>query len=162
MIPHQRLLELLRYEPDSGLWIWLQNRRGGGGVHAGDIAGRLCGDGYWQVYVEGHCYQAHRLAVFYMTGLWPIGQIDHDDLDKSNNRWVNIRPATPSQQRGNTRLPKANTSGLKWVTWNRKSKKWQACVRHKYLGVFDCPYAAHERALSEAINYYGDEFARAA
>lgn len=47
----------------------------------------------WWGYIQGHClggkYFAHTLLFLWMRGRWPVG-IDHDDRDRTNNRWKNL------------------------------------------------------------------------
>jgi|ERR1700720_213694 len=110
----ERLRERLSYDPESGIFTWrvavgcARCRR-----KPGDLAGRLLDRGYRQIKIEGRQYLAHRLAVHYMTGAWPEHEVDHRDLDKSNNRWDNLRAATSSQNKSNTRRQRNNTSGFK-------------------------------------------------
>ena len=93
----ERLKTLLHYDPETGLWTWRVNK---GRVKAGSIAG--CSTrGYWVLRVDQHNYLSHILAWFYMTGEWPEHEVDHRDLDKGNNHWDNLRPATDVQQEWN-------------------------------------------------------------
>jgi hypothetical protein len=80
-------------------------------------------------------YQASRLAWLYMTDSWPVGEIDHANCDRTDNRWANLRLATRSQNQANTR-PRA-ASGLKGAYPMRL--KWQAKIKRIYLGTFDTP-----------------------
>src|SRR3546814_19429337 len=72
-----------------------------------------------------------------MTGEWPAVQVDHRDLDKANNRWLNLRLATSGQNQANTPKRRRNTSGIKGVYWHKSVAKWQAaimvCWRLKWL-----------------------------
>src|SRR5260221_679172 len=99
MITHAQLLELLRYEPETGQFIWLAGKRAG--TSAGrptkpeayaDRNGRRLP--YWMISLLGKPYSRGKLAWFYMTGEWPPDQIDHRDIDSLNDRWNNLRPAT--------------------------------------------------------------------
>ncbi|MDE1814536.1 MAG: HNH endonuclease, partial [Thaumarchaeota archaeon] len=147
----------------TGIFTWLQNR----GRHfcAGARAGTRLPLGYWQIYLGGKRYLAHRLAWLYMTGAFPTGHIDHINRDPSDNRWVNLRAATPSQNLANQGLSKSNKSGFKGVCWNKRKRKWQAGIRiggkQTWLGLFSDPAQAHAAYVRAAIREFG-EFARAA
>jgi len=133
-----RLRSLLAYDAITGQWTWRVSR---GGKLTGSRAGYLNPDGYWRIEVDGRVYLAHRLAVFYMTGEWPIGDVDHENTNKSDISWKNLRPATKSQNMANARLRKHNKSGRKGVSWHKEKRKWVAQLRHdgklRFLGYFD-------------------------
>lgn len=155
-----RLRSLFRYEPASGIFYYLLN--GWRGRHkSGDVAGHNH-DGYVVIYVDGIRYRAHHLAWLYMTGEWP-DQLDHRDLNRSNNRWENIRIATQAQNMMNRPLQLNNTSGLKGVYWCKKEKKWRARIKttekHVNLGYFDCRAAGHLAYIVAADIHHG-EFSR--
>lgn len=121
-----RLKELLHYDPLTGTFTWLVSR--GRLAKAGQVAGSLNGDGYWQIKIDGVTYKAHRLAWLYMKGEWPPHEVDHWDTDRGNNRWANLRSATDEENRRNSGLPRNNTSGVRGVTWHKPSGKWVAQI----------------------------------
>src|SRR5260370_40019772 len=95
-LTQERLHSLLDYDPDSGVFRWKcscdHGRRGR--RSAGDVAGGWAGgrnSAYWMIGIDYRRYLAHRLAWFYVHGEWPPHQIDHIDLDKTNNTLVNLR-----------------------------------------------------------------------
>jgi hypothetical protein len=154
-----RLRELLHYDEDTGEFRWL--KRMNGTIRDGDIAGSLTEDGYRRIWVDGRLYRAHRLAWLYMTGERCPSLIDHRDGDPSNNRWSNLRKATPSQSNANKRVPRNNMCGLKGVS--RKGSGWRATIhkngRKHYLGNFPTPQDAHAAYAKAARKLFG-EFAR--
>jgi hypothetical protein len=97
---------------------------------------------------------AHRIAFFLMTGRWPK-YVDHINGDKTDNRWCNLREATMAQNKANESLRSSNKSGLKGVSWHKAAGKWEAHGT-KYLGLYDCPAAAHFVYLIDANKKYGD------
>ena len=160
MITHERLLYLLSYDPETGVFRWNVNHHK---MHAGDIAGGIGAKGYWMIGIDCVRYYAHRLAWFYMTGEWPSEKIDHKDTNRIRNVWENLRPATTSQNAVNSGLGKTNTSGFKGVSWNAKLSRWQTHIRingrSTYLGLFDDPRAEHAAYCRAAEAAHG-EFAR--
>jgi hypothetical protein len=159
----ERLREVLHYCPETGCWTWLVNRRAGARI--GNPAGNRQPAGYLKIKIDGRLYLAHRLAFLYVTGAWPPGQVDHRDLNKSNNRWSNLRKSTSSQNSANRKTRSDSLSGLKGVTWHTQNNKWWAKIsidgKRKSLGQYDCPAAAHFAYLVAADKLFG-EFARAA
>jgi hypothetical protein len=157
----ERLRELLDYDPETGIFTWRANR---GRARAGMVAGYLARDGYRLIEIDGHPYQAHRLAWLYVFGEWPEGYLDHRDCDRDNNAIDNLRTANRHQNAGNSRISKRNTSGYKGVSWHKRDRKWQAQIYRDgkacSLGYFDDPEEAHEAYMDAAREYWG-EFASA-
>jgi hypothetical protein len=163
-ITQSRLKELLIYEPETGLWRWRVDRRGrNGGVKMGDIAGCTDCAGYTVIKIDGTQFYSHRLAWLYMTGAWPKDEIDHRDLDRSNNKWENLRECTAAQNQANRRVKRDNKLGIKGV--QRVGRKFVATIsvdhRQHRLGKFDTVEEAIAAYNSAAIANYG-EFARLA
>ncbi len=163
VITHARLLEVLHYEPSTGLFTWLEDGRGRF-KKKGRIAGAK-NRGYIQIQVDGEFYNAHRLAFFYMMGRWPVPECDHYDLDKSNNRWDNLREATLSQNRYNCPPRSNNKLGMKGVCFSKIVNKYRAYITANkktiHLGYFDTAEAAHEARIDASKELHG-AFARLA
>lgn len=98
-----------------------------------------------------------------MTGEWPDKRMDHRDLDRSNNRWSNLRLASNTENGANRAKGKNNTSGHKGVSWCKNRQKWQAGIkinyRRKALGRFDTKEEAAAAYAVAAQELFG-EFAR--
>jgi hypothetical protein len=165
MLTQERLKQLLDYSPDTGLFYWRVTRSG---VKAGRAAGHTTEAGYIRITIEGRRYLAHVLAVLFMTGEFPQGQVDHRDLNTGNNIWSNLRVTTQSLNCANCRPRSTNKIGLKGVVRkNGKAKRTKPFVaqitvnqKTRCIGYFATPEEAHQAYLAEAHKAFG-QFARA-
>lgn len=153
MISHSRLLEVLEYSPDTGDFKWIaSNHR----VKAGDLAGTVSSKGYVLIKVDGVSYRAHRLAWFYVNGVWPTKDLDHEDRTKLNNRMKNLREATHSMNMHNRGVPGHNISGVKGVSWYARTGTWRASYqlgkKEVHLGYFKSKEKAIEIRNSALLN----------
>lgn len=92
--------------------------------------------------------RAHRLAWFITYGAMPLGEIDHINQDKLDNRLANLRDVSKDINQRNGTRKRNNTSGVPGVTWHKQHKKWYAQANilgvHYSIGLF--------KDLSEAGN----------
>lgn len=159
MTLEQQLQDSLTYDPETGEFFW--KLRPKNQTRLGARAGRLDNQGYIRIGFKNSYYLAHRVAWLIMTGSWPTGGLDHANCIKSDNKWSNIRLATPSENnanwRSNRHLPKGVTK--------LRSGRYQAQIKKNgkgyYLGVFRTPEEAGSAYISAAKKLYG-KFARAA
>jgi hypothetical protein len=153
MITQAELKDLLTYNPETGIFNWIKRN--------GNIAGSLHNKGYSRIEINGRKYLAHRLAWLYVNGSFPNEFIDHINGVRDDNRIVNIREASRSQNAWNQGVNIVNTSGLKGVYWNKKANKWLAKIeflgKSKYIGVFLDKNEAHQ-AYCKAADKYHKEF----
>lgn len=150
-ISHDRLLELLYYDPLSGVFSWRVQQ---GRSKIGNATGSLNSNGYLRIRVDGKRYLSHRLAWFYVNGVWPNGELDHKDRIKTNNAYSNLRKATRSQNMANIDTSAMNKSGHKGALFHKKSRKWIAQISNKgksvHLGTFNSPELAHAAYVGAA------------
>jgi len=160
-ISAERLRELVDYDPKTG--ILTRKVRTSNRVHVGDRVGTVVGNGYRLARIGGHLASEHQFAWLYVHGVWPDHWIDHINGVITDNRICNLRRSTQSQNAGNSKRSKANTSGYKGVY--KKRGKWSADIKcgknRERLGVFETPTEAHAAYCEAAERLFG-EFARAA
>jgi hypothetical protein len=150
MLTQEKLKSLLRYDPETGVFTRLQkaaHNAGGGTVN------RL--SGYRTLSVEGKLYYAHRLAFLYMTGAWPEHQADHINGDREDNRWSNLRDATPLVNQQNLVSAQSNNCtgflGVSYAPKRRGEKKYVAQLfangKRRHCTYHETPEAAHAAYL---------------
>lgn len=157
MLTHKRVLEALSYDPKTGIFRWrVRNcwRR-----KHGDLAGTTNKRGYVVICLDRHLVLGHRLAWFYIHGIWP-GELDHRDKVKNHNWIDNLREASTSQNHANLNAPAHNTTGFKGVYWHKKAGRYMASIKHNYkqiyLGLHDTKEAAHAAYCAKAKELFGD------
>lgn len=158
LITHDRLCEVLDYDPLTGVFRWRvsTSRR----VHVGDVAGTKMpgkrGRIYYRVKIDGEFYYLHNLAWFYVNGVWPTKIIDH--IDGDSNAIDNLREATYAQNAFNKNTPKTKKHGFKGVS----SSRHQFCARiwlnntNKIIGYYATPREAAEAYDAEALKHFGE------
>ena len=80
----------------------------------GDLATYRHNEGYLQLTIGRKEYLAHRVIWFMKTGHWPI-QVDHEDHDRRNNVWKNLRDVPSRTNQMNMGKKRTNTSGATGV-----------------------------------------------
>lgn len=158
MLTQDDLKSLLHYDPETGVFTWIDKPCSR--IVSGRKAGGYGAHGYFRVSILGKRYYAHRLAWFYMTGEWPKDQIDHVNGCKDDNRFCNLRQATPTQNNANLRRKPANTSGYAGVSFDKARGNWIARVRflgrRVNLGRYDTPEDAYAARCAFAQEHHGE------
>lgn len=164
------LRELLDYDQETGAFVWKKRKESTSDYHGcvkrwndkhvGKVATHSMTNGYSGISIYDKKYYAHRLAWLYVMGKWPENQIDHKDLNKTNNRWSNLRDATGAQNSYNQPLRKDNTTGYKGVYYCRRDDLYTVKLGNEVIGYFKNKDAAiNARIKAQAIH---GEFVRAA
>jgi hypothetical protein len=130
----ERLQELLSYDEHNGVLTWkmqpttsrsnicFNNKCGG------KVAGTVGTKGYIMIGIGKIYYLAHRIIWKMMTGVDPTDQVDHEDTNRSNNRWKNLREAANGPNIQNSKIRKDNKSGIKGVHWDEYHKAWKPTI----------------------------------
>ncbi len=135
----ERVRELLDYDMESGAITW--RKRTGGTARMGLHAGTTDNSGYTRIGIDRRIYRAHRLVWLHVHGAWPVGEIDHIDGDKSNNRLSNLRDVSRTLNQQNLRKAhKRSASKTLGVSQHAATGKWRARIwvngKNKSLGLY--------------------------
>ena len=152
------LAEVLDYDPATGHFTWKVARSTN--CKVGQRAGSVNkASGYREIWIGERAYQSARLACLWMDGEWPAACVDHINLDRTDDRWANLRHATAKQNCANRGLNSRNKSGFKGVS--AVGDKWCASIKlngkSKNLGLYNTKEEAantYLKALTEARGEY--------
>lgn len=116
-------IEDLRYDPETGLLT------GPTGKEVGHVKMSDSGKQYRRVRLDTGLKYVHVLIWRIVTGSWPEGQVDHEDGNGLNNRWLNLRQVPPAINSQNLKRYSNNTSGVPGVHWRQRESRWVARIR---------------------------------
>ena len=155
-ISRDYLRATLNYNPSTGIFTWARSSKS---AQEGHPVGTDDGKRALRVKLKGKPRFLHRLAFIWMGERLPP-LVDHKNGDPSDNRWCNLRAATPSQNQWNRGIQKNNSSGFKGVSFAREVGKWRADIyfknKRKTIGFFRCPTAAGVAYAKKAQELHGD------
>ena len=125
MITQEKIKELFKYYPLTGIFIRRKNR---GRFKKGELVGTFNDKGYVYTMIKGKNFMLHRLAWLYVYGEMPKGEIDHINHIRTDNRIENLRVVNRQENSKNTSKRKDNTSGVTGVSFKRDRKRWEAYI----------------------------------
>ena len=134
MITQDRLKELLYYNKQLGIFVWINPRRG---MCAGSIAGTVNNRGYVIIQIDRVCRSAHRLAFLYVNGCFPDQYVDHINGVRSDNSFNNLRIVSFVDNLKNKKKRITNSSGVTGLSLSKREGKWKAYINsnNKIIGL---------------------------
>lgn len=150
------LIAAINYDPITGLFFWTYHKS----VYI-NVRGKQTATsgvkGHLKIRFKDREYKAHHIAWVIMTGHWPI-EVDHENNNRGDNRWINLREATRQQNQMNRVLSKNSTSGFKGVVARKHGGFEAKIIVHKkyiYLGKFSDPIEAAQAYDAAALQHFG-------
>lgn len=144
------LKTLFCYDPNIGVFTRLI--RACPSAAAGSIAGYI-ENGYVRIFIKHRKFPAHRLAWLWAYGEYPLVMLDHINGNRSDNRIVNLRQATASENSQNVNKAHRDKKSGPLLGAYRNGSKWRAqiCVNGKVktLGAFSDEQSAHLAYMKE-------------
>lgn len=169
--------ELLNYDDATGALVWLHRPRSmfttdqkflaWNTRYAGKQAGCVStGTGYIVMSIFDRRELAHRVIWLMKTGEWPEQQIDHQDHQRANNRWSNLRSVSHAEN-GRNQSPRHSRRAPMGVSKRRDTGKWTARIGvdggTKHLGCYatQAEAVAVRKAAERAAGFHPSHGARA-
>lgn len=148
----QYLRGILKYDPETGLWLRI---RGSAGRGRSIDVGYIEPNGRLRICIRGRRHYPNRLAWLYMTGEWPSLEVDHVDRDKANDKWANFRLATEDQQQANKVRDAQSKTGYVGIRKLKRNPRYlviiqkdSRCVYRVRCNTLEEAIAARERAMT--------------
>jgi hypothetical protein len=145
---------LFDYMPETGKLI--RKVRTSNRIKVGDEAGQRNTTGHLQCRVNGRLYLVHRIIWLFVYGSFPVGEIDHIDGDKTNNKICNLRDVSHTENMQNLQKShRGSKTGLLGAHPHKATGKFAAAIRVNgkqiHLGLFATAYSAHEAYMNAKI-----------
>lgn len=154
-----RIKERLGYFGGKLIWVDPLSTK----IKPGSMAGCVNSTGYVIIYMKNgrgsHInVAAHHIVWFLFTGEWPTGQLDHIDRNRTNNRFENLREASPSQNGYNRAANRANRLGEKGITFEVGSFRVRLVAKGvtKNIGRFKTLEEAIEARDKALLEHHGE------
>lgn len=157
-LTHDKLIKLLWYNKKTGLFTWKPRGVKNWDVrYAYKVAGTMItrkNKKYIEISIDNKKYLAHRLAIFYVSGLMPEPEllVDHKNGNGICNKYNNLRKVTVAENNINLCKYKNNKSGVCGVY--KRNNKWIASYtlnkKSSHIGTFNNKKDAKE--ARKAIN----------
>ena len=146
MITQERLKQLVSYDPETG--VFMRKVRTSNRVDMSKPMGTLDSYGYLWSSLDGKAFRLHRLAMIYVHGAVHDGDVDHINMNRTDNRISNLREVDRSTNMQNKRTASANNKcGLMGVCFDARRGSYYAQIRingkNTHLGKFDSAELAH-------------------
>ena len=142
--PYDVLRQLLSYDPETGVLTWKSRPLD---MFNGDV--RICGswntryagkpalhgvdkNGYRTGNLLSSSTKSHRVAWKMATGEDPMGQIDHINGERTDNRIINLRDVSQNDNQRNSGVRSDNKTGVAGV-WRHPSGRYHVFACGNYI-----------------------------
>lgn len=156
------LAQRLRVDIDNGTAVWIDasaQHTGLNGREAGSARTSHSGKRYCHIKVDGVPLKRSHIIFLFAYGHWPDDQIDHINGDSMDDRIVNLRAATATQNAWNHKR-RAKASSCPMGVRRLESGRFQARIacnkKTVHLGTFATEHDAAQAYQQHRKELFGD------
>lgn len=157
-VTYERASELLAYNPETGWLTWKvqKSSRAAIGSRAGSVSKA---DRYRRIQIDGENILEHIVIWLMVYGELPSHEVDHENRVRDDNRKMNLREASISQNRANAKMRSDNTTGQRGVVYHKQTGRFNARIEidgmRKSLGLYETAKEAGDVARLARLNAFG-------
>lgn len=149
LLLQDELHTLFDYCPETGL---LTRKMCTANRHTiGELVGTSGSRGYLQATIHSRKYPVHRIIWCWLYGAWPKHDVDHINRVRNDNRKINLREVTRSENNHNGGANRRNTSGHRGASWDKSKQLWVSHIRAYGVSYF---LGRHKTAELASAAYY--------
>lgn len=157
-ITREKAREWFIYDIHTGQIYWKKNI--GKKIKAGSKAGYVGKTGYQFIAIDGKRYSAHRIAWTHVMGDLEKDVVDHINGDRTDNRFINLRPASVCENSRNWHSSsRKQSSKHRGVYYAKRDKRWTARIQcngyRKFIGSYRTEREAACAYAREAVELFG-------
>lgn len=148
---YEEVAKLFTYDREAGVLYWRKRTRYT--IRHKYVAGGSQGKaGYRQVHIRGKKYKEHRIIMMLCFGHIPENaEVDHINHVRDDNRLVNLRFVTESENRRNQSVHSNNATGVTGVYFIKSQNKFMAQIQvNRQVHYLGCYNTLEEAAAARA------------
>lgn len=142
---------VLNYDSITGILTW-RSKQHSKRIVLGARAGSLVpSTGYRSISLFGKTYPEHIICWYHYHGVWPTGQIDHDDHVRDHNWILNLKDVTFLENMRNRKSLAGTVTGHQGIWYNKRTNRYVAQIVMDGKKVFQksCKTASEALELRE-------------
>lgn len=125
-LTQELLKSVLTYDPNTGHLVWCSKSHSKRIVLGSRAGYRVDSTGYRTINLFGTAYPEHVLIWFHYYGVWPEGQIDHEDHIRDHNWILNLKDVTFLENMRNRKARNDTITGHQGVWFNKRRNRYVA------------------------------------
>ena len=148
-LTQSQVLKVLKYDAISGTLIWISNVHSKRAIPNSRAGSLVTKTGYRSISLFGRTYPEHHLVWFIHYGVWPSGQIDHINQIRDDNRIVNLRDVTVSENARNRSRNPNSKLGEHGIWFNIRTNKYVAEITLNGKKVYQKSFDDIDEAINQ-------------
>lgn len=148
-LTQEQISKVLKYDAISGTLIWISNLHSKRVIPNSRAGSVVTSTGYRSITLFGTKYPEHILIWFIHYGVWPNGQIDHINQQRDDNRIVNLRDVSKSENARNRSRNPHSKLGEHGIWFNSRTFKYVAEITLNGKKVYQKSFDDIDEAIKE-------------
>lgn len=146
-LTQELIATVLTYDPNTGHLVWCGKSHSKRIVLGSRAGYRVNSTGYRAINLFGTLYPEHVLIWFIYHGVWPKGQIDHEDHVRDHNWILNLKDVTFLENMRNRKARSDTITGHQGVWYNKRRNRYVAEITMNGKKVYQQSFMSASEAV---------------